>query len=223
MPLYNAMLQSIDCAEVKQYAGLHKTEFPAELIHTACKEAKLLSQAQATWEVYAYDSVTSTIQAKPAYKLEGASIQKHLAQAEKIIVLAATIGETIAEEISSQFREGNYAKALLLDAAATVAVETAADQLETALQPSFAKEGYRFKRRFSPGYGDWEILAQPHMLALSAAVRIGVSLTENYMLLPRKSITAVIGLTRTRDAAPESSCSSCQQTNCLARKENTEK
>ncbi len=71
--------------------------------------------------------------------------------------------------------------------------------------------------RFSPGYGDWDVHAQPDLLRLTQAETIGVSLTESFMLRPRKSVTAVIGLLRggtdAGKAAPKG-CAVCPKRDC---------
>jgi cobalamin-dependent methionine synthase I len=47
--------------------------------------------------------------------------------------------------------------------------------------------------RFSPGYGDWTLDNQPQVLQLAEAERIGITLTESNIMIPRKSVSAVIG------------------------------
>ncbi|MBD9126237.1 MAG: methionine synthase, partial [Faecalibacterium prausnitzii] len=49
--------------------------------------------------------------------------------------------------------------------------------------------------RFSPGYGDWPIGVQPLVAAaLDTARRAGLCVTENDLMTPRKSVTALLGL-----------------------------
>ena len=49
--------------------------------------------------------------------------------------------------------------------------------------------------RFSPGYGDWPIGVQPLVAAaLDTARRVGLCVTENDLMTPRKSVTALLGL-----------------------------
>lgn len=219
MPLYNARLPALDPAEVRRYAGLRNAAFPDELLRAACSEAKVLARPQTAWETYAYDPEAAAVAAAPALALTGESIRKHLRRCRAVVILAATVGDSIEAEISAQFAQGNYTQALLLDAAATTAVETAIDQLEAALRQRFQKEGLRLCQRFSPGYGDWDIRVQPRMLVLAQAERIGVSLTESCMLTPRKSVTALIGLTQEAPRIEARACRDCNLTDCPARKE----
>ena len=162
------------------------------------------------------------------YQLTGQSVRRHLQKAARVVVLAVTIGEAVENEISRRFAAGDYSLALLLDAAATTAVEQTADNLERALALRAGANGFALTARFSPGYGDWDLNAQTGILPLSGGDRIGISLTEGLMLLPRKSVTAVIGLVPKNAAAnpakgqpcPEKKrpdCKNCPRLNCPIR------
>lgn len=223
MPIYNAALTFIDEMETKRYAGLNKTTFDEQLIKKACVEAQLLSVPKGVWQIYDYNSCTHEIKTEKSFQIEGNSIQKHLADCDKVIILAATIGEEIEHKITNYFKLGEYSFSLLLDAAATTAVEMTADQMEKAMLTIVAPQGYHMKTRFSPGYGDWDIKVQPQMLRLAEAKAIDISLTDSYMLMPRKSITAIIGLTSKTEKAIQrlkADCEQCNKVDCLARKES---
>jgi hypothetical protein len=56
-----------------------------------------------------------------------------------------------------------------------------------------AREGLKRIGRYRPGYGDWSLEAQAELCALTDAEQIGVRVNEAYALLPRKSITGVVG------------------------------
>ena len=75
--------------------------------------------------------------------------------------------------------------------------------------------------RFSPGYGDWPIDQQPELIRLAKAGEIGVSLSSSMMLIPRKSITAIIGLykegTRKEQTVHAKGCAACSKLDCPSR------
>ena len=71
------------------------------------------------------------------FKLEGKKVTKHLCRATKVAIIAVTIGETVEEEISRRFKDGEYTLAVLMDAAATTAVEHVADGIEQAIDQKF--------------------------------------------------------------------------------------
>ena len=222
MPIYRPALPAVDAKETRRYAGLAKAKFDETAIAAACEECALLAEPRVRWEIFDYDCETGTVLAEPPFIIEGNVIRKHLAGAERVVFLAATIGEAVEEAVTKHFDEGSYAHSVLLDAAATTAVEQVCDACETMLRPQIAKDGFTMRWRFSPGYGDWDIHAQPELLRLTKAKSIGISLTESLMLCPRKSVTAVIGLVRGEEAADHSpkGCASCNKLDCPSRKEN---
>jgi len=222
MPIFNAALTAIDLSETRRYAGLNKAEFPNKLLEDACFEAQMLVQAKGVWELYEYNPITSTISASPDYLLTGKKITAYLKEAKKVAVLAVTIGEALEAAISEHFSKGNYAYAVLLDAAGTTAVEMAADQMNKAINQQANKLGFNTLSRFSPGYGDWNITEQPAVLELAYGQTTGIQVTESCMLVPRKSVTAVIGFVPTQNVkdCTRNRCNDCIQQNCLARKED---
>ena len=53
------------------------------------------------------------------------------------------------------------------------------------------------KNRFSPGYGDFDIVYQKDIFAiLDCPKRIGLTLNSSLMMSPSKSVTAIIGFKR---------------------------
>ena len=58
-------------------------------------------------------------------------------------------------------------------------------------------EGKNCKPRFSPGYGDLSITIQKDFLqALNADKTVGLSLSEGNLMIPEKSVTAFIGVSK---------------------------
>ncbi len=219
MPIYNARLTSIDPVETRRYAGLSKAAgFDEQSIIDACEEARLLIEVRGIWQMYAYDSARSVIESEPAVEINGRSIEKHLSKCERVLCMAVTVGEAIEREVTTKFGGKQYVPAMLLDAAATSAVEQAADQMEDVLRREVEHEGFSMRSRYSPGYGDWGLDQQRELFRLSGASEIGMRLSTALMLMPRKSVTAIIGLTRgTVEKSSEYDCSTCDKTDCPMR------
>lgn len=220
MPIYNAQILEIDAAETRRYAGLRKAQnFGEKNIADACAEALLLIEVRGVWELYEYKNCT--IESKPPFTIAGNSIIKHLDGCEKVICMAATVGAAIEQEINKKFERGEYLASVLLDAAATAAVEQAADLMEKNFAAKFSKEGYKMRWRFSPGYGDWDLTAQEKLFKISDAEQIGMCLTSAMMLEPRKSITAIIGLEKVsaqKISSHKKNCAACDKLDCPIRK-----
>ena len=94
------------------------------------------------------------------------------------------------------------------DGYAAALVEEVCDRLEADI---FAKyPGCYFPFRFSPGYGDLPLSVQSGLLTLLDAPRkIGLCANENHILTPRKSVTALIGVSREPVDRAVRSCQSC--------------
>lgn len=217
MPKYNATLMSIDPSETRRYAGLNKApNFNKKTILEACREVLYLCEPKGIWEIYDYDAKNGIVLADKPFKLEGKKVTKHLCRATKVAIIAVTIGEAVEDEISRRFKDGEYTLAVLMDAAATTAVEHIADNIEQAIDQKIAMQGLVRRWRFSPGYGDWPLDSQAEMLRLATASQIGLNLTSSLMLTPRKSVTAIIGLIpKNKDTEPEKqSCKYCPKSNC---------
>ena len=220
MPIYRPALSAVNAKETRRYAGLAKAEFDEAAIAEACEECALLAEPRVSWELFDYDCESGTAAATPPFLIEGNVIRNHLSGAERVVFLAATIGEAVEKAVTRHFDEGRYAHSVLLDAAATTAVEQVCDACETMLRPQFAKEGFAMRWRFSPGYGDWDIRTQRSLLRLTRADSIGISLPESFMLCPRQSVTAVIGLLRGKgdDKELPRGCAACPKIDCPSRK-----
>ena len=86
------------------------------------------------------------------------------------------------------------ADALVLQAIGTAAIEEWMDAVEAEVAADLA-EGEAMLRRYSPGYGDFPLTAQSELLGLLDSARsIGVFLTETFLMVPSKSVSAVIGV-----------------------------
>ena len=223
MPIYNAQILQIDAAEVRRYAGLRRAQnFAEKNILDACEEALLLLEVRGAWEIYDYDSANHTVASEPPLTIAGNSIIKHLDGCERVICLSVTVGAAIEREVTKKFQRGEYLASILLDAAATAAVEQAADAMEKNFSATFAKDGYKMRWRYSPGYGDWNLTEQAKLFRICGAANIGLRLTEAMMLEPRKSVTAIIGLQKisAQKNSPhaQKNCAACEKLDCPARK-----
>ena len=125
-----------------------------------------------------------------------------------MLFFAATLGAG-ADRLIRAAEVENMAYALVLDALSSAMIERYCDECEEIMRE---KTGGRFTFRFSPGYGDFPIELQGALLRfLSAEKRIGLTATANHILIPRKSVTAVIGIIATKVGEPlkKKTCESC--------------
>ena len=109
----------------------------------------------------------------------------HLDGYRNAVLFAATIGAK-ADLLLSRFAKFSPAKELLADAYFTERAEALCD----VFTARFNQPG----RRFSPGYGDLPLEFQRVLFEVLDCPRsIGLTLGENLLMMPTKSVTAVIG------------------------------
>ena len=108
--------------------------------------------------------------------------------------LAVTIGPFLEEKRNVYLQAGDVTRALLLDAAGSVAAEYLAAATHKQIAAEAAQGGWEATKRFSPGYGDWKLDGQPSFLEWLGANAIDIRLTEQFQMLPEKSVSAVVGL-----------------------------
>jgi hypothetical protein len=148
----------------------------------------------------------------PGSELPGSTL---FADLERVAFCVCTIGAALEREVSRRSGAGDLLGAVVLDTVGSVAAEAAAEHIDKVIQELAAGEGLRTSCRASPGYGDWDIREQAAIFSLLPAQRIGVSLTESLMMVPRKSVSFAVHIA----ASParmrsENSCRNCGRTDC---------
>lgn len=136
---------------------------------------------------------------------------------ESCILMAATLGYDIDQEIN-RLQKIDMLEAIVIDACASVLIDKVCDEAEDEIMKQLDENQY-LTMRFSPGYGDVPLdLNRPILQLLMAQKRIGLTLTKTDMLLPIKSITALIGLSSQKENRMKS-CGQCNLIHtCLYRK-----
>lgn len=123
------------------------------------------------------------------YKVKSASLSKVLQGSKEAIVFAVSCGIDTDRLISRLYLQSS-ADAYLCDAIGSAMVESLADFVNEKIC-----NGLNVTNRFSPGYADFPIEFQAPLLnRLDAYRTVGISLTDDLLMIPMKSITAVIGI-----------------------------
>lgn len=151
--------------------------------------------------------------------LEGQDITRHLAGCTQVILMAVTMG-TAVERLLMRWEAQDMGKAMVLDACASAAVEAECDRLEEELRQRYQAQGLYLTSRFSPGYGDLPLAQQAVFCrVLDTQRRIGLTLTPTGLMVPRKSVTAVLGLSPVPRGSIVRGCNHCSMAErCAIRK-----
>ena len=149
--------------------------------------------------------------------LRGNSAQTMLAQCDQAVLLGCTLGVEFDAMLRAE-QARDMARAVMLNACGSAWVEAGCDQVEREVSQRLPR---RFLTdRFSPGYGDLPLSLQPAICgALDARRRIGIHVTEHFLMNPSKSVTAIIGLSDRPQMARIRGCGYCaMRETCTLRK-----
>lgn len=127
-------------------------------------------------------------------KVDSKDLKNALIGCCEIILFAATLGIQ-ADRLISKYSRLSPAKGLLMQAIGTERVESLCDLFCHEMKVKLKKEGLSTRPRFSPGYGDLSLTLQKEIISkLDCTKSIGISLNQQLLMTPSKSITAIIGL-----------------------------
>jgi hypothetical protein len=127
------------------------------------------------------------------FSVRSADVASLLMPCRSAVLMGATIGPELSLETERLMANGRMTEAMVLDAFGSEAVDELVNRLCRMLNDVASGEGLALTRRFSPGYGDWDLAAQEGVLGELDAGRIGISLSESCILSPEKSVTAIAG------------------------------
>ena len=196
--------------EVLRYLGYRGAEAGAQVlndIRSLSNELKDSIKPKNIYGIWECD-VHQTCVKLAGMTINSKDLAEHLDGCRRAFLLAATLGVE-ADALIRRYSVLDMGKTLIAQAICTAMIEDYCNQIENEIieKPEFAGAG--FAVRFSPGYGDFDIAHQKDILRiLDCAKRIGLSMTGEYMLVPSKSITAVMGLVKEKKCAKEK-CGQC--------------
>jgi len=125
--------------------------------------------------------------------LSGSLIAQHLAGARRVAIMVCTIGGQL-EAISGEMMSTDPVLALGLEGVGTSAVELLATQAISRLEAAAHAEGLQSSIPLSPGMIGWSVeVGQPEIFSLVDAGQIGVHLNGSAMMVPRMSLSQVLG------------------------------
>ncbi len=126
--------------------------------------------------------------------LRSQSLARNLAGCHEAVFFAATLGLGV-DRLLQKYLKIQVSKAVVIQAVAAAMIEDYCDRCQMELAEACAKEGLTVRPRYSPGYGDLALAVQKEFLELlNANKTVGIVLTEGDIMLPEKSVTAIIGL-----------------------------
>lgn len=148
------------------------------------------------------------------------NLLKNLGGCGQVLVMAVTLGPEVDRRLS-RYGKLDMAKAVVMQAAAAAMIEACCNRSFLVWREEYQKKGLYLRPRFSPGYGDFPLSCQQGILdGLEAGKRIGITLTDGGLMMPSKSVTAVIGISRIPGTCEAEGCEACEKKDCIYRRES---
>lgn len=207
---YTSSVGQIDRREVYRYLGCGKN-LPDErtilLTETLCAKVEAELPLEAVW---------CRLPLSEGYDFgigkAGKSLTANLKGCGEIFLFAATLGHS-ADRLIRREEALSEARGVVADAVASAAVEAGCDRL-CAHFATLAREENYLRPRFSPGYGDFPLQAQQAILDLLTANKLlGLTLTDSLLMLPTKSVSAIVGISPTPNSCRRG-CEGCDRLDC---------
>ena len=113
---------------------------------------------------------------------------------QQAVIFVSSIGHGLEERVSQLMKEGQIVKPTILDAIGSEAAEKTACYLQETVRELATSNDAGITLRYSPGYCDWDITQQRILFDVLDPVPMEVSLSKDCLMVPRKSISGIIGL-----------------------------
>ncbi|MFC1990480.1 vitamin B12 dependent-methionine synthase activation domain-containing protein, partial [Chloroflexota bacterium] len=216
---------AIDEREVLRHQG-YKRISPlrgdiAEILKKEIGEGNKLIKPKAVYTQLGVSRIDKgTIELDNGSILHLGSFLEDFSNSSYVGIAICTISPALEERVAELFSLKQFAEAVMLDSVGSVAAEGLADLANYSICQTADKLNMRAGARFSPGYGKWNLSDQKVLFNLCDAERIGVSLNNQYMMIPRKSVSFCVGIGRELAShAGMNHCRRCHMKQCQYRQE----
>jgi hypothetical protein len=215
---------TVSAKEVGRYAGGSRYKLDARMKSLAVdtlETASVLVEPVYTYGVHS----TEWIHPRKRLRLESGSYieipeEENDPQIVSLAAVVCTLGSALEKETHRLMNNGDLLSAMFLDAAGVAKLEMLARTARLCIKNKAAEVGLFTGCPFGPGYNNMPLDSQTILFEHLDAASIGVRLNESGVMLPMKSISFWLRVTRDEKAAEGHGykCQKCEMQNCLYRK-----
>ena len=194
----------LDPQEIARYLGYGREPMPPQV-------SALADACQGELERAVIPRSVGRRMAADRFTKASRDLSHHLRHCEEVVLYAITLGSQ-ADQLLRRWSVRDMAKAAVGQAVCAAWLDQLAADFVEGIERG---EGEYLTPPFSPGYGDWDLSHQGEVLEiLDAPRRMGLSLTQAGMLVPEKSITALVGVSDRQEESCGQKCMRCKKTDC---------
>jgi hypothetical protein len=110
------------------------------------------------------------------------------------VLMASTAGKNVVLARDREITSGDASYGLIIDATASETADAGLDWIQEFLNGQLARQARKLTTRYSPGYGDLDLSAQKLIFNALELGKLGITITDRYLLEPEKSVLAIAGV-----------------------------
>jgi len=161
----------------------------------ASVESNHLLELAAAYEYYTITGMSGVqISLEGDKAVHGPALPALFPEARELAVIICTIGPKLEKQASDYTQNGEALRGMLLDGIGSAAVDMLIPEVIKPIAAKVASRGYEVSSPVNPGMPGFAMTEQWNLMELSQAHQIGVSLTQSGILIPRKSVSMVVGI-----------------------------
>lgn len=212
---------NIDRREVSRYLSYREAE-PDEqvsaLITECIADVNSAAVPRSVVKRFPLETLADGTLRAASITLKSNSLRRNLAECKEVFFFGATLGAAV-DVLIRRASLMDIARGFVMQAAAAAAIEAYCNDLNDELRRQATAEGLYLRPRFSPGYGDFDLSCQQEIIhVLHAPKEIGLTLTDSGLMVPVKSVTAIIGISSVPTNCLREGCEVCGKKDCAFRR-----
>ena len=200
--------------EIYRYLG-YRGQTPDEAVLekiTTCKENLLRDVTpKAIWKYYDIRWESDTSFSFEGVLVDSRNLSRNLSDCNRICLMAATLGPA-PDRYIQKAEVTAMSDAVIYQAISAAMIESYCNHINRQIQAELGEEGLFTRPRFSPGYGDFPLEFQSTLgTLLNLHKTIGITLTDSLLMMPSKSVTAIIGVSSRDQHCTLDGCEVCNK------------
>ncbi len=212
----------IDRETLLKLAGYSdKRPAPRRLVVVAeqvIERARALAHPRAIYEVHETAHSEDGAVLLGGGRFTGKILSRVLKGSDLAAVYAATLGPELDEESSRLAGEGDVLSSVLLDTAGSLVLAKASIFfIGKVFDAQAAPRGCAVTPPFGPGQCRWDLTEQRVLFDLIAPSRIGITLTDTFLMIPKKSVSGILGIGKPDEIFTTTPCRICDRKDCPGR------
>lgn len=148
----------------------------------------------------------------------GKIIANYLTDSSEIAVFVATAGLEFDNYLRNVKKSGDIYMEFLSDAVGSEIAEATVNYVCSEIEKLANERSMYVTLSYSPGYCGWHVREQPKLFSLLPNNSCGITLNESCLMHPVKSVSGVIGFSKSKDVNVPYACDICGLETCYKRK-----